>query len=250
MRKAVHDLNNQLAVILNYANFVIEDSEVYPSQPSVMLDGIKGANFTAAMAFEIGSTNLVVELGIILALFVPALPGPGAFETFQNTIARLRAPDGCPWDREQTHRTLTRHLLEETYEVLEAIEALPLDVEAEDAREGFDHLEEELGDLLFQVVFHATLGAGAFLNFNCIILDVDEEIAFHLEQPTSDAVRGRTGATSSRPPPPVRIGAVLRSSSDLDIFGLGALALGMVSVSRPGLLLGCRMFIGAVLIAF
>jgi tetrapyrrole methylase family protein/MazG family protein len=69
-------------------------------------------------------------------------------------VRTLRAR--CPWDREQTHSTLTRHLLEETYEVLEAIEAL--DVEA---GEGFEHLEEELGDLLFQVVFHATLGAEA-----------------------------------------------------------------------------------------
>jgi tetrapyrrole methylase family protein/MazG family protein len=60
----------------------------------------------------------------------------------------------CPWDREQTHATLTRHLLEETYEVLEAIGALDVA-----GGVGYDHLEEELGDLLFQVVFHATLAA-------------------------------------------------------------------------------------------
>ncbi len=71
---------------------------------------------------------------------------------FDELVHTLR--QRCPWDREQTHSTLTRHLLEETYEVLEAIEAL--DVER---GEGFEHLEEELGDLLFQVVFHATLAA-------------------------------------------------------------------------------------------
>jgi len=81
---------------------------------------------------------------------------------FDELVRTLRAR--CPWDREQTHRTLTRHLLEETYEVLEAIEALPDDGDAGDgsavaAVEGFEHLEEELGDLLFQVVFHATLAA-------------------------------------------------------------------------------------------
>src|SRR5439155_19617107 len=72
---------------------------------------------------------------------------------FAELVRTLR--HRCPWDREQTHQTLTRHLLEETYEVLEAIESLPA---------GMDHLEEELGDLLFQVVFHATLAAeeGAF----------------------------------------------------------------------------------------
>src|SRR5207237_4273423 len=56
----------------------------------------------------------------------------------------------CPCDREQTHETLMPHLLEETHEVLEAIEGLP---------GSYPHLEEELGDLLFQIYFHATLAA-------------------------------------------------------------------------------------------
>ncbi len=67
--------------------------------------------------------------------------------------ARLRAPDGCPWDREQTHLTLRRYLLEEAYETLDAIErGTPAD------------LAEELGDLLLQVILHAQLAAeeGAF----------------------------------------------------------------------------------------
>ena len=71
---------------------------------------------------------------------------------FAELVRTLR--QRCPWDREQTHRSLTRHLLEETYEVLEAVQ----DLETAGA-EGFVHLEEELGDLLFQVVFHATLAA-------------------------------------------------------------------------------------------
>lgn len=62
--------------------------------------------------------------------------------------ARLRAPDGCPWDREQTHRTLARHLLEETHELLEAIDA------GQD-----DAIRDELGDLLLQVTFHAQIAA-------------------------------------------------------------------------------------------
>ncbi len=66
---------------------------------------------------------------------------------------RLRAPDGCPWDREQTHRSLRPHLLEETYEALEAVDA------GDD-----DALADELGDLLFQIVIHAEIAreAGAF----------------------------------------------------------------------------------------
>lgn len=65
------------------------------------------------------------------------------------TMARLRGRDGCPWDAKQTHESLQQHLLEETHEVLEAIDR------GDDGRD----LEEELGDLLLQVVFHAELGA-------------------------------------------------------------------------------------------
>jgi tetrapyrrole methylase family protein / MazG family protein len=65
-----------------------------------------------------------------------------------KVMAWLRAPDGCPWDREQTHQTLARHLLEETHELLDAIDA-----------GGSDAIRDELGDLLLQVVFHAQMAA-------------------------------------------------------------------------------------------
>ena len=65
-----------------------------------------------------------------------------------DILARLRAPGGCPWDREQTHVSLKSSLLEETYEVLEAID-----------RGDMDELCEELGDVLLQVVFHAQMAA-------------------------------------------------------------------------------------------
>ena len=71
-----------------------------------------------------------------------------AFAQLVALIARLRAPGGCPWDREQTHRSLKPMTLEEAYEVLEAID------EGDDA-----HLAGELGDLLLQVVFHAQIAA-------------------------------------------------------------------------------------------
>ncbi len=96
----------------------------------------------------------VVEPDHLTSLWIPSLATPVAGEVarFAELVRTLRAE--CPWDREQTHASLTRHLLEETYEVLDAIDHL--DVEA---GPGFDALVEELGDLLFQVVFHATLGA-------------------------------------------------------------------------------------------
>jgi len=73
---------------------------------------------------------------------------PGGFEGLVKILAALRAPDGCPWDREQTHESLLRYLWEESAEVAEA-------VQAGDA----DHLAEELGGVLLQVVFHAQLAS-------------------------------------------------------------------------------------------
>jgi MazG family protein len=75
---------------------------------------------------------------------------PTALDEFIQTIARLRGPDGCPWDREQDHNTLARYLLEECYEVLEAIH------EGNPAK-----LKEELGDLLLQIVLNAQVAKDA-----------------------------------------------------------------------------------------
>jgi tetrapyrrole methylase family protein/MazG family protein len=84
---------------------------------------------------------------------VPSSREGGRLLDLVRVVARLRAPDGCPWDRAQTHRTLRRHLLDETYELLDAIES------GDPGR-----LREELGDVLLQAVFHAQMAAddGAF----------------------------------------------------------------------------------------
>lgn len=81
-------------------------------------------------------------------------------------MARLRGPDGCPWDREQDHETLRFHAVEEVYELMDAIEA------------GDDHeMEEELGDLLLQVVFHCQLARerGAF-DFEAVCRNIAEKL--------------------------------------------------------------------------
>jgi MazG family protein len=70
------------------------------------------------------------------------------FEQSASIMARLRAPDGCPWDREQSFDSIRKYTLEETYEVFDAIE-----------RRDFPHLAEELGDLLLQVLFYAEMAA-------------------------------------------------------------------------------------------
>ncbi|MGI9121217.1 MAG: MazG nucleotide pyrophosphohydrolase domain-containing protein [Acidimicrobiales bacterium] len=100
----------------------------------------------------------------LTSLWLPELAAPVGTELvrFAELVRTLR--DRCPWDAEQTHSSLTRHLLEETYELLEAIEALQTALASGDGSAldaGYHHLEEELGDVLFQVFFHAVLGAEA-----------------------------------------------------------------------------------------
>jgi MazG family protein len=91
----------------------------------------------------------------------------GEFAALVALTERLRGPGGCPWDAEQTHHSLARHLLEEAYEVAEAIDLLPAAApggEQPIPAGAYDPLEDELGDLLFQVVIHSVLAreAGAF----------------------------------------------------------------------------------------
>src|SRR5437667_9946869 len=90
---------------------------------------------------------------------------PAIFELL-DVMAKLRSPEGCPWDREQAHKTLRFHAVEEVYELIDAIEA------------GDDHeMLEELGDLLLQVVFHCQLARerGAF-NFDQVARHIVEKL--------------------------------------------------------------------------
>ena len=90
------------------------------------------------------------------AIFVPAVDAESAERSLaglRQLVHRLRAPGGCPWDRKQTHRSLTKYVLEEAYEVVDAIE-----------HHGPDEMAEELGDLLLQVFLQSEIAeeAGTF----------------------------------------------------------------------------------------
>lgn len=79
-----------------------------------------------------------------ISLFIPSLGEGTSFEAFAEIVAHLRAPDGCPWDKEQTHQTLRKHLMEESYETLSAMDANDI-----------DGMREEFGDLLLQIVLNS-----------------------------------------------------------------------------------------------
>ncbi len=91
-------------------------------------------------------------------------------ESLQEVVARLREPGGCPWDQKQTHESLRKYLIEETYEAIEAID-----------EKDMEHLKEELGDVLLQVVFHARLAEekGIFTLQDVVDGEVEKMIGRH-----------------------------------------------------------------------
>ena len=90
----------------------------------------------------------------------------GDFDAFVATIEALRAPDGCPWDREQTHASIAHNMIEEAYEAVDAIES-----------NSIAHVREELGDVLLQVVLHCQIAAdeGEF-TIDDVCRDVNEKM--------------------------------------------------------------------------
>lgn len=136
-----------------HSRFVAADLKLcllnqYPAEQEVIL--IHGAG-TAQPAHEkipLLELDHSENISYMTSLYIPALETASGFESFQNTIAHLRSPEGCPWDQKQTHQSLRPHLLEEAYETLEALDN-------DDPR----GLVEELGDLLLQIVLHAQIAS-------------------------------------------------------------------------------------------
>lgn len=102
----------------------------------------------------------------LVGFVVSPLRHMSAIEELKATMAKLRAPDGCPWDQEQTHASLVRCLIDEVSELIDTID-----------RNDYPHMREELGDVLIQVVFHAQIAAekGLF-NFDDVARDINEKL--------------------------------------------------------------------------
>lgn len=119
---------------------------VYPDEHPVKLVHAAGAAEELVEELPLHAIDKSEHLGLLSALWLPPLGEHTSFEEFQELIAHLRAPEGCPWDRAQTHQSLRRNLLEEAYEVLDALDA-----------DDPQAMAEEFGDLLVQVVLHAQI---------------------------------------------------------------------------------------------
>lgn len=135
----------------------IESAEVCIQIRTVLLAVYPPDHKVHMTAEDGGSAEIPLQdLGretIFVSVYVPSLGKGTSFEAFAEIVAHLRAPDGCPWDREQTHHTLRTHLLEESYEALSAMDEMDS-----------DGMREEFGDLLLQIVLNSQIGneAGSF----------------------------------------------------------------------------------------
>jgi tetrapyrrole methylase family protein / MazG family protein len=108
----------------------------------------------------------IFDLQPSTCLYVPSLGEGTSLESFAEIVAHLRAPDGCPWDKEQTHQTLRKHLLEESYETLSAIDA--------DDKAG---MREEFGDLLLQILLNAQIASETKdFNFTEVVKHIYDKI--------------------------------------------------------------------------
>jgi tetrapyrrole methylase family protein/MazG family protein len=122
--------------------------EVYPDEHPVRLVHAAGTDQERVEDLPLYEIDRSEHTGLLTSLYVTPLAVGTSFEAFQEIIAHLRAPNGCPWDREQTHETLRENLIEEAYEVLDAID-----------RSDPDGMREEYGDLLLQIVLNAQIAA-------------------------------------------------------------------------------------------
>ncbi len=150
-----------LLVAHTHANHVLSDIKLAIDEPparAVLLQRL-GLPDEAIVEVEWSDIDRAVDADHLTSLFIPELTEPVAheFARFDELVRLLR--EQCPWDREQTHASLRRHLLEETHEVLEALDARSVIDDDLDAPDLDEHLVEELGDLLYQIFFHARLGA-------------------------------------------------------------------------------------------
>ncbi|GAE31753.1 nucleoside triphosphate pyrophosphohydrolase [Alkalihalobacillus hemicellulosilyticus] len=150
------ELTHHMIIVQVYDSYIA--SEVKLTLMDRLPDDYKVTIVTAA-----GSRNQIIKtvplyeldrdlaLSNLTAIYVPPVKNDqllyGEFVTLRQVITKLRGPGGCPWDQKQTHASLKKYLLEEAYEVLEAID-----------QEDDEHLIEELGDVLLQVMLHAQIG--------------------------------------------------------------------------------------------
>lgn len=148
-------------VKLSLCEYYKDDTEIY----FVRAAGVKG--YESIRKISLYELDRQEDIDYLTSVYIPKdLNNTRDFYDLLNIMERLRGEDGCPWDREQTHESIKRCLIEECYEVLDAID-----------NKDIDGIIEELGDVLLQVVFHSQIGKDeGYFNVNDVIEGISNKL--------------------------------------------------------------------------
>ncbi|OIK16723.1 MazG family protein [Bacillus sp. MUM 116] len=149
-------INQHIIISQVYDQFIASNvkltlMEQLPDEYEVYMVTAAGSSEEKIAKLPLYELDRHVAINNLTSVYVPPVNEDEIlFKTFaklREIIAELRGPNGCPWDKEQTHESLKKYLIEESYEMLEAID-----------EEDYDHLIEEMGDVLLQIMLHAQIG--------------------------------------------------------------------------------------------
>lgn len=146
--------------------------EVLPDDYEIVVLMGAGASDEKKIKIKLYELDRHIEVNNLAVVYVPPVEREsllyGRFSTLRHVIATLRGPNGCPWDKKQTHESLKKYLVEETYEVLEAID-----------EQDEDHLVEELGDVLLQVMLHSQIGEdNGYFSIDDVIASITKKMIY------------------------------------------------------------------------
>ena len=160
--------------------------EKYPDDYEVTIVTAAGSSEEILKKVPLFELDREMELNNLTTLYVPPIHEKEnrikEWQTLREVVAQLRGPDGCPWDKEQTHTTLKKYAVEEVYELLQAIDD-----------EDDEHIVEELGDVLLQVFLHAQIGEdNGYFSLEDVLASVTEKMIRRHPHVFGDAVANNT----------------------------------------------------------
>ncbi|WP_223703319.1 bifunctional methyltransferase/pyrophosphohydrolase YabN [Sutcliffiella deserti] len=144
--------------------------EILPDEYPVTIVTAAGSKQEKIIKVPLYELDHVTEINNLTSVYVPAVKEEQLlyrqFSSFRQTISILRGPNGCPWDQKQTHESLKKYLIEEAYELIDAIDDNDI-----------DGIIEELGDVFLQVMLHAQIGEDeGFFNIDDVIEGINEKM--------------------------------------------------------------------------
>ncbi len=167
-------VSNHLIIGQVYDRFIASDvkltlMEKLPDEYEVAIVKAAGSQTEKVTWLPLYELDRMAEVDNLTSVYVPPFKNDmnyREFSTLRGIIAQLRGPEGCPWDRKQTHESLRKYLIEEAYELIEAIN-----------NDDIDNIIEELGDVLLQVVLHAQIGEDdGYFSIEDVIEGVSEKM--------------------------------------------------------------------------